>query len=142
MIIANNPAGNVKLKVNIAAKELKSLYRDAALFWHVCGLTHEDPGEIEHFGMTTVEAMQNRLVPLVYDGGGLREIVDHGVNGFRVSSKADLLDYTVKLIRDPSLVEELGRAAREKAQTYTRDKFENHVRDYFGELLERVLAAG
>jgi len=140
MIIANNPAGKVELKVNLPADELKSLYRDAALFWHVCGLTHEDPGEIEHFGMTTVEAMQNRLVPLVYDGGGLREIVDHGVNGFLISSKADLLDFTVKLIRDPRLVEELGRAAREKAQSYTRDKFENRVREYFGELLERVLA--
>jgi glycosyltransferase involved in cell wall biosynthesis len=142
MIIANNPAGNVKLKINIPADELKSLYRDAALFWHVCGLTQEDPGEIEHFGMTAVEAMQNGSVPLVFDGGGLREIVDHGVNGFLISSKADLLDFTVKLIRAPLLVEKLGLAAREKARTYTREKFENRARTFFDELLERLTAPG
>jgi glycosyltransferase involved in cell wall biosynthesis len=41
--------------------------------------------------MTVVEAMQNEAVPIVYDGGGLPEIVDHGINGFRVKSTAELL---------------------------------------------------
>lgn len=129
--------GTVELKVNIPLTELKALYREATLFWHVCGLTHDDPSEIEHFGMTTVEAMQNRLVPVVYDGGGLREIVDHGLNGFRVRSTADLLDCTIRLLRDPGLVSRLSDAAAEKAQAYTRVRFEERVRTFFGGLLKQ-----
>jgi glycosyltransferase involved in cell wall biosynthesis len=136
-LTAGRPEGNIELKVNIPLSELKSLYRESTLFWHLCGLTHDDPSEIEHFGMTTVEAMQSGLVPLVYDGGGLREIVDHGVNGFRVRSKAELLDGTIRLIRDPELRSRLAEAAAEKAQQYTRVRFEERVRTFFGGILKQ-----
>ena len=128
---------NIELRVNIPLSELKSLYRESTLFWHLCGLTQDDPSEVEHFGMTTVEAMQSRLVPLVYDGGGLREIVDDGRNGFRVRSKAELLDRTILLLRNPGLVSRLSEAAAEKARLYTRPRFEERVRDFFGGVLKQ-----
>jgi len=137
-IIAKNPDRNIELRINIPLPELKSLYRESTLFWHLCGLTHDDPSAIEHFGMTTVEAMQNKMVPIVYDGGGLREIVDHGVNGFRVQSKAELLEYSMRLIRDPKLVQKLSTSAHEKAQTYSRKKFEARVRVFFDGVLRRL----
>jgi glycosyltransferase involved in cell wall biosynthesis len=127
---------NVALKVNISAEELGRLYRESALFWHLCGVKQEDPSEVEHFGMTTVEAMENGMVPLVYDGGGLREIVDHGISGFRVKNTAELLRYSLLLFRDERLAQELGRAAREKAQAFSRSKFEARVRSLFDTILE------
>src|SRR5512136_1152178 len=74
-MIAAKRGQNIELKVNLPLDELNRLYQEATLFWHMCGLKHEDPSGIEHFGMTAVEAMQNKAVPIVYDGGGLREIV-------------------------------------------------------------------
>jgi len=138
-LAAGGPEGKVEVRVNIPLTELKSLYRESTLFWHLCGLTHDDPSEVEHFGMTTVEAMQSRLVPLVYDGGGLREIVDHGVNGFRVRSKAELLEFTIGLLRDPGLTTRLGEAAAEKAKMYTRARFEERVRTFFGGILKQYI---
>jgi glycosyltransferase involved in cell wall biosynthesis len=132
------PAGSVELKVNIPAVELMSLYREASVFWHMCGLKQEDPGETEHFGMTVVEAMQNEVVPIVFDGGGLPEIVDHGVNGFRVRSTAELLERAMALFRDPALRDKLGRAAREKSRIFARPQFEATVRTIFGEILESL----
>jgi len=140
-MIAEYPGSPVELKTNCSAVELKSLYRESAIFWHLCGWKQEDPGETEHFGMTTVEAMQNGLVPIVYDGGGLREIVDHGVNGFRVRSPAELIDYSLKLFGDPKIVEKLGRSAREKSQEFTRDKFEARVKNLFTEILNSMTAS-
>jgi glycosyltransferase involved in cell wall biosynthesis len=134
--VAENPARNIELRVNIPLAELKSLHREAKLFWHLCGLVQNDPSEVEHFGMTTVEAMQNGVVPIVYDGGGLREIVDHGVDGYRVKSKADLLDYSIRLFQNPALVEKLGRTARDRARTFSRTNFEGKVKAFFAEILE------
>ena len=139
-IIRGHPGQNIELKVNLPVEELKLLYQQSTLFWHLCGLDHEDPSETEHFGMTTVEAMQNRLVPLVYDGGGLPEIVDHGMNGFRVSSKAELLKYTMTLLGDQALIERLGASAQKKAQIYTRAKFEARVRDFFDDVLKTYVS--
>ena len=140
--VAGNPDRNIELKTNVSISELKSLYRESALFWHLCGLRHEDPGEIEHFGMTAVEAMQNKMVPFVYDGGGLREIVDHGLNGFRVRSTAGLLECSLALLEDPALVRKMGRAAQEKARIYSRETFEAAIRGFFDEILERMISGG
>jgi glycosyltransferase involved in cell wall biosynthesis len=133
--VVQNPGQNIHLKINIPIEELRTLYQEATLFWHLCGLTHRDPSEIEHFGMTTVEAMQNKAVPIVYDGGGLREIVDHGVDGFRVNSKAELSHLTLVLCRDNSLVQKMSESARAKSRAFSRSRFDGRVRDIFSKLL-------
>lgn len=136
-LIRRHPRPNIELKVNLSAVELKSLYEDAAIFWHLCGIIHDDPSAVEHFGMTTIEAMDHGAVPIVYDGGGLREIVDEGVNGFRVSSGAMLLVRTLELLRNPGLADRLSRAARKKAAQFSRDKFKERVQSLFNHLLDR-----
>ncbi len=135
-MIKENPPGQIELKVNIAAAELASLYRESTLFWHLCGLNHDDPSAIEHFGMTTIEAMENGLVPIVYDGGGQREIVVDGLNGFRIRSTAELLERTIRLIRDAELTGKLAAAAQKKAREFSRANFEERVRGFFNRILE------
>jgi len=134
-LLRQHPRSSIELRVNITATELESLYEEATLFWHLCGIVQDDPSAVEHFGMTTIEAMEHGVVPIVYDGGGLPEIVDDGVNGFRVKSRAMLLERTLELLRNPSLVSELSRAARRKAQEFSREKFEARVRAFFDRLL-------
>ncbi len=139
-IIDQNPDKNIQLKINVPIEELKSLYHESTLFWHLCGLGHADPSEIEHFGMTVVEAMQNKAVPLVYDGGGLREIVDHGVNGFRVKSKAELLYYSLKLFQNDELIQNMGEKAQKKSQDFSKSKFEERIHAFFNKLLSSYLS--
>jgi glycosyltransferase involved in cell wall biosynthesis len=130
------PRRNVELRVNVPDAELRALYAEASLFWHMCGVFHEHPSEVEHFGMTTVEAMANRTVPVVYAGGGLTEIVEPGVDGFLARTTGELLGYSLRLLRDPGLVEKMGDAARAKAQDFSRARFEERVRTFFGGLLD------
>jgi glycosyltransferase involved in cell wall biosynthesis len=134
-LIGENPRGNIELKVNIPAAELLGLYRSASIFWHLCGVVHDHPSEVEHFGMTTVEAMAHRAVPIVYDGGGLREIVDHGVDGFRVRHAGQMLGYSIRLFRNGELIRKLGEAAQAKAQDFSRARFDERVREFFDRLL-------
>lgn len=133
--VDSNPNKNIDLKINIPVKELKFLYRESTLFWHMCGLTHDDPSAIEHFGMTVIEAMQNKMVPIVYDGGGPREVVDDGVNGFRVRSKAELIECSIRLFKDHKLIQKLSESAQEKAQNFSRTKFEENAKAFFDRLL-------
>lgn len=136
-VIEKSGAENIQLKLNIPGDELKSLYQRSVIFWHLCGLDQTDPALVEHFGMTIVEAMQNRTVPIVFDGGGQREIVEHGSSGFRVSSTAQLMTFTLKLIREPQLREELGNNAVERSKAFTREVFEKKTRDFFSAELQK-----
>ena len=135
-LINQSNSHNIELKINLPVNELKALYKDSTLFWHLCGLSHRDPSENEHFGMTIVEAMQNKIVPLVYDSGGPREIVDHGVNGFRVQSTAELTDFTIKLLRDPGLIQKLSRNASMKSREFSIQKFEEKIRSFFRNMMD------
>ncbi len=128
------PGLPVELRVNIALDELQRQYARAAVFWHLCGLGRSNPADVEHFGMSTVEAMQNGCLPIVFDGGGQREIVDDGVSGFRFASAARMLERTLQVLRDPELRRQLGAQARQRGREFSRVVFEEKVRRFFREL--------
>ncbi len=136
-VLQKSGNNNIHLKLNISGDDLKELYRKSSIFWHLCGLDQSDPALVEHFGMTIVEAMQNRLVPVVFDGGGQREIVVPGISGARISSSAELMTTSLKLARDAQLREELGNNAFERSKTFSRDVFEKKVRDFFDDVLQK-----
>lgn len=127
---------NIELKVNTSGGELKDLYKKAKIFWHLCGLDQSDPALVEHFGMTIVEAMQNKVAPIVFDGGGQREIVEQGKSGFRVTTTAELIKYTLQLIENPGLLEEIGNSAFSRSKRFNRERFDREVREFFNEVLQ------
>jgi glycosyltransferase involved in cell wall biosynthesis len=129
----------VEIQTNIDEEALKKLYREASIFWHICGLGQRDPSLVEHFGMTIVEAMQNRLVPIVFDGGGQREIVDQGENGFRITRPADLLRHTWTLIHDENRRKDLAEGAYEKSKRFDKPRFIAETRALFDRLSQEYL---
>jgi glycosyltransferase involved in cell wall biosynthesis len=135
--IAKSSADNIDVLVNCPGDTLKGMYRKARLFWHLCGLDQTDPALVEHFGMTIVEAMQNSVAPVVFDGGGQREIVEQGVSGFRVSSTAGLMSATLKLIKNKDIQPAMGRKAKERSKLFSRAVFEKNVKDFFSKELDK-----
>lgn len=138
--LAERDVQNVELRVNISGDELKDLYKKAKIFWHLCGLDQSDPALVEHFGMTIAESMQNRIAPIVFDGGGQREIVEHGKSGFRVTTTAELIRYTLTLMEDGALRKEAGEQAFRRSKLFSRERFEERVKDFFQQLLEEYIS--
>ncbi len=135
---ANNKNMNIEIMPNLNNSALKQLYSRASIFWHACGLNEMDPHLIEHFGMTTVEAMQNYCVPIVIDGGGQREIVEQGISGFRFITKDDLQSYTLKLIHDDNLREKMAKNAYERSQNFTKEEFKKSALEFFSDIENRL----
>ncbi len=120
---------NIELQTNVKNEELKKLYASAKIFWHACGLNQnkkKNPHLIEHFGMSTVEAMQNACAPIVINGGGQREIINHKKNGFRFNSEKDLKKFTLKLIRNENLLKRIQKNAKKDSKKYEKQIFQNH----------------
>jgi glycosyltransferase involved in cell wall biosynthesis len=128
----------VTLWPNVPAEALAELYAHAAVYWHAAGFgrdEHTDPARMEHFGITTVEAMAAGCVPLVYDAGGQAEIVAPGVDGYRWRSLGELVELTRTVIADPSLRARLARAATRNARRFGRDLFDVRVTGLVEEML-------
>ncbi|HYB42109.1 MAG TPA: glycosyltransferase family 4 protein, partial [Candidatus Methylomirabilis sp.] len=127
------PEGDrISFLVNAAYEEIGDLYARASLFWHACGLNAVDPHWVEHFGMTTVEAMQNACVPIVINGGGQREIVEHERSGFLFTTVDELCHYTRQIIGGAELRRALQEGARLRSEQFRRARFDDTVKRLFG----------
>ncbi len=126
------------LVANLPRNELTSLYERASIFWHASGYGQNgDPLMVEHFGMSTVEAMAAGCVPVVINKGGQSEIVEHGVSGFVWNTLDELKNYTTRLMSDDNLLRQMSAAARARAQMFSREVF---LTNFVGRLLGNTTA--
>lgn len=110
-------------------EDLKQLYGHASIYWHAMGFGENDPAKMEHFGITTVEAMAAGAVPVVINLGGQKEIVSQGESGYLWDNVDQLLDYTNKLIKDQHLLLKLSKAAQDESQKYGKENFIANIND-------------
>jgi O-antigen biosynthesis protein len=132
--IAERADCNIELRTNLSYNEIKALYRSASIFWHACGLDEINPRFVEHFGMTTVEAMQNYCVPIVIRGGGQLEIVQDGIGGFTFSSIGELQSHTLHMINDRALRVDMAQNAYRRSREFSREMFNAKVTALFSEI--------
>ena len=113
----------------------------AAIGWHAAGYGESmgrHPERFEHFGMAIAELMAAGAAPVVYDGGGLREIVEHGHNGFRWRSLDDLSHWTLRLIRNGRGREEIAARARQRVLAWSIAVYKSRIL----KLASRVIEEG
>lgn len=94
---------NIKFFLAVSHDELVSLYNKAEFFWHSKGYGEDEnkvPYLMEHFGMTTVEAMSAGCIPVVINKGGQPEIVKEGT-GYLWNTTDELVKITEECAKLP-----------------------------------------
>ena len=125
----------VQFHIDAPGKELLDLYSRASIYWHAAGFGESErrhPERLEHFGISTVEAMAAGAVPIVVGKAGQGEIVQHDVNGYHFRSLGDLAARTRQVAQDAGLRQRLAAAARERANEYSTRRFAARVRALVG----------
>lgn len=112
---------------NIKYSELCVLYGKAKFFWSAAGFgvnENKNPEKLEHFGISTVEAMAGGAVPIVFSGGGQPEIIKSGFNGFLWNKSGEMISQTKKLIKDRHLYKVVSSEAQVIANKFSDQEFE------------------
>jgi glycosyltransferase involved in cell wall biosynthesis len=87
---------------------------------HVCPSMWEEP-----YGLVAVEAKSVGIPSIIFPSGGLKELIEHGANGWITSSKtaeklSDALEY---YLLNPDIAKEHGRNARRSLDALRLDSF-------------------
>ena len=90
--------------------------------------------------MAIAELMAAGAAPVVYDGGGLREIVEHGHSGFRWRSLDELSRWTLSLIRNGRERELIASRAQERASTWSLSVYQGRILKLASQLIEEKSA--
>ncbi|OGK53542.1 hypothetical protein A3B56_00265 [Candidatus Roizmanbacteria bacterium RIFCSPLOWO2_01_FULL_45_11] len=115
---------------NVSFDKLAGQYATSMLYWHAAGFgenEHTHPEAMEHFGITTVEAMASGCVPLVYEGGGQREIIEQGKSGFLWKTDDELIQQTIRLIKRPAVVRSVATYAVKRSKVFGQERFIHDV---------------
>lgn len=126
-------AANFPIEVlgNVSYDDLVSYYNKSKIYWHAAGFGEDldkHPERAEHFGISTVEAMITGNVPLVFNGGGQKEIVEDKKDGFLWNSADELIDLTAKLIKDPDMLASISFVARKISKRFSKEVFCNRIK--------------
>jgi len=128
----NKDCSNMQIMSDIDYETLKDFYRKSKFFWHAMGFgidENKQAVKLEHFGMTTVEAMSAGCIPIVINAGGQKEIVEQGLSGYKWNNLEELSYYTEKLLQsDDSIIEEMSKSAISRAKQFSREVFSDNIR--------------
>lgn len=116
----------IKILPGISFSDLKTLYGQAKIYWHATGFgenEEEHPERMEHFGITTVEAMASGCVPVVFAGGGLTEIIKDQENGRLWQSLDEFKNQTLGLLKDESVWQKISLSAQKRSGDFSQEKF-------------------
>ena len=107
-------------------EQLSVLYASASVFVF--------PSVSETFGNVVLEAMASGLVPVVADGGGSRDFIEEGENGYKCEpyDAAAYLEKIKQIIENPVLQTRLSKNAVQYSQSYDWDEL---ARVYFSDLI-------
>lgn len=112
---------------NLGYEDLIKLYGESSIYWHAMGYGEEDPTKMEHFGISTVEAMAGGCVPIVINKGGQLEIVEDEKTGFLWNNLDELEEFTTNVINDEKLRMKISKSALERAKIFSKEVFEEKI---------------
>ncbi len=131
----------------IKRQDLITLFKKATFYWHAAGFKVDElkhPEKVEHFGITTIEAIAAGALPLVVPKGGQKEILgDKLVSELGWQTVDELVKKTARLIKDKRLASlKLGEAGgskedkrlglKKKLTPFTQEAFDRRVKQMFG----------
>ncbi len=134
----------IRIMTDLPLADLRRLYDVASIYWHAAGFGVDataHPEALEHFGMTTAEAMARGAAPVVIGLGGQREVVEDGVSGYLWQTPNELVGATTMLIRESERLERMRVAARNASKRFDRSAFEHGLLRHLERPLREAAAA-
>lgn len=128
---------NLKIEIihDASRTDLLKLYGKASIYWHASGFEIDEevePEKVEHFGISTLEAMAAKALPIVINKGGQKEILGEGLSSCLWDDKNDCLAKTLELIKNKTEREKLVELAYHKSLFFSKERFKTILLEMIG----------
>jgi glycosyltransferase involved in cell wall biosynthesis len=119
---------------NLSRTELVKWYKKSQIYWHATGYEineKNNPEKVEHFGISTIEAMSASAIPIVINKGGQKEILSGDLSDLLWNNMSQAVEITARLIQNPKLQAEKLGIIKHRLEEFETPKFEQRVWEMF-----------
>lgn len=121
---------NVKIIHQASRREIINWYQKASIYWHATGFDVDQekfPEKVEHFGISTVEAMSSACVPIVINKGGQPEVLGSELEHLLWSDSKTCVEKTIDQIQNPKTRIQNAKLALKRAEKFSKNEFEKKL---------------
>lgn len=115
---------------SVSRKDLNNWYAKASIYWHATGFgvdEIEHPEKMEHFGISTGEAMAGGAVPVVINAGGQPEVLGKNLEKWLWKDKNSCLEKTLELMNNEQERKDWSKKATQQIHSFNQDNFEKNI---------------
>lgn len=124
----------IEFATDISRVELKKLYEKASIYWHATGFEIDEevhPQKVEHFGITTVEAMAAGVIPLVNFKGGQKEVLGNDLKNLGWVTEEECIKKTCSFLESDVKISDYQEKVLQRAQHFSKQKFDKKIEELF-----------
>lgn len=124
----------IEIKTECSRTELITLYQSAAIYWHATGFEVDQdvsPEKVEHFGITTIEAMAAGCVPIVIAKGGQIEILGTNLQDLLWNTLEECSATTISVVTNQKLREAYQAKSFQQVKNFSKEVFVQKVWQMF-----------
>lgn len=125
---------NIEIKIDINRNDLIKLYQKSKIYWHATGFEVDEnihPEKVEHFGISTIEAMAAGCVPVVINKGGQKEILGSDMTNLLWNNPEECLKTTLEIINSNSQFNGYQELTLNRVKKFSKTQFDKVLWEMF-----------
>lgn len=124
----------IEIKIDVSRDELIKLYKKSKIYWHATGYGVDEnihPEKVEHFGISTIEAMAAGCVPVVINKGGQKEILGNDLKDLLWDTHEDCIDTTKTIALDKKEYNKYQEVSLNRVKKFSKQEFDKVLWEMF-----------
>jgi glycosyltransferase involved in cell wall biosynthesis len=123
---------NIEFHFSLKREDLVNFYQKSSIYWHASGYGIDQnihPERVEHFGISTLEAMAYGCAPIVIKKGGQVEVLGRKLHDLLWETKCECLKKTINLIKSKKMLNDYQEKAILRSKKFNYNSFEKKALD-------------